>query len=349
MSGSFPPESPDSELWRLAPCGGCARKVPARTARRFAELAEHSRRADFMADAALVGLGAGQTTALTIDFITPIAPRLEDYGHIAAANALSDVYAVGYVPRFALAVSCVPQGPATEEFLIALEAAAVCLAKAGCVLVGGHSVVDPEPKLGFAVVGTPNRTGRDLSTGARPGDALILTKPLGVGILTSAYRAGLIERAELEPAISTMSRLNDFVIGLVEGPLGEHISAATDVTGFGLLGHLKELCARCGVGAMLDVGSVPLLPEVARLAAQGVSTSAATANREYVAAECTGLSALPPGEQIVLTDPQTSGGLLLAVHPRHVDAVLRRLPHDVGPTAVIGRCTDRAGHLAVAA
>jgi selenide, water dikinase len=169
-------------------------RLHAGIARRFAEFAEHSQRADFMADAAPVELGVRQTTALTIDFITPIAPRLEDYGHMAAANALSDVYAVGHVPRFALAVSRVPQGPATEEFLIAFEAAAACLAEAGCVLVGGHSVVDPEPKLGFAVVGTPNRTGRDLSTGARPGGVLILTKPLGVGLLTSAYRAGLIAR-----------------------------------------------------------------------------------------------------------------------------------------------------------
>ncbi|WP_202235126.1 selenide, water dikinase SelD [Actinacidiphila reveromycinica] len=340
---------PRTELWKTARCGGCARKVPALTAQRFARLAGQGDGQDlgsrYMADVAAVELGDGRVLGLTVDFITSVVPSPVHYGRIAAANALSDVYVAGMVPRFALSVACVPPGAGTEEFADALDAAAAVLTDAGCALVGGHSVVDPEAKLGFAVVGVPNATGRLLVSGARPDDALVLTKPLGVGILTSSCRAGLIDEAALGPAVEAMTATNAFLVDLVEGPLGGAVHAATDVTGFGLLGHLKEMCVRDRLGATLSPTSLPVLDRVWDLAAGGAHTSAFETNTQYVRDVCgEGLAALRPEERIVLTDPQTSGGALLAVAPEALDAVLAELPGPPG-SAVVGRLTADSGRI----
>lgn len=340
-----------TELWKTAPCGGCARKVPALTAQRFARLAgqgsAQSSSSTYMADVAVVGLQDGRLLGLTIDFITSVVPSPVHYGRIAAANALSDVYVAGMVPSFALSVACVPPGACTEEFALALEAAATVLAEAGCALVGGHSVVDPEAKLGFAVVGVPNTTGRLLATGGRPNDVLVLTKPLGVGVLTSSCRSGLIGEAALGPAVDAMTSTSAFIIDLIEGPLGEAVHAATDVTGFGLLGHLKEMCIRNQVGASLSVASLPVLDGVLELAAGGAHTSALDTNTQYVEDVCgAALARLPVAERIVLTDPQTSGGALLAVAPDALAEVLALLPTAPGST-VVGRLTAEPGRIAL--
>jgi selenium donor protein len=311
----------------------------------FASIAGCASEATFMGDVGIANL-QGTTLGLTVDFITPVVPDAVYFGQIAAANALSDVYAAGMVPRFALAIACVPEGQAAQAFGRALAAGSAYLAAHDCVLVGGHSVTDAEPKLGFAIVAEPNRTGRILSQGARPGDALILAKPLGVGILTSACKAGLVPIGALDEAVQTMLSSNAFLPALIEGPLGNAIHAATDVTGYGLLGHLRELCTRSAVGAEVRLDSLPILPGVRDLAGAAVHTSAFAANSEYVAGHCAPpLDSLPPADQIVVTDPQTAGGLLLFVAADAVDDVLANLPDIPYRGGVIGAATAETGIL----
>ena len=333
------------DLWSLTPSGGCARKAAPSVAHEFALLAGDAGTESFMSDVGVADLH-GHMVGLTVDFITPIVPDPVDYGRIAAANALSDVYAVGMIPRLALAIACVPEGEAVSSFARALAAGISYLAEHGCTLVGGHSVTDPEPKLGFAVVGVLNRTGRVLDRGARPGDALILTKPIGVGVLTSAYKVGLIGDRELQIAVETMLAPNSFLPALIEEPFGESVHAATDVTGFGLLGHLKEICTRSAVGADITVQSVPVLPNASELAGQGISTSAFGSNLKYVEADFgASLASLPQAAQVVLTDPQTSGGLLLFVSPEAADEIIACLPDALSAAAIIGRATAARGAL----
>jgi selenide,water dikinase len=333
------------DLWRLTSSGGCARKAPATVTFNFASLAGCGDDATFMSDVGLADL-QGNTIGLTVDFITPVVPDPVHFGQIAAANALSDIYAAGMRPRFALAIACVPEGDAASSFARALAAGSAYLAAHNCTLVGGHSVTDAEPKLGFALVGQPNRTGRILAHGAQPGDALILAKPLGVGILTSACKAGLIPIGALDVAIQTMLSSSSFLPGLIESPVGEAIHAATDVTGYGLLGHLRELCTRSAVGAEVMLNSLPVLPDVRDLAAASVRTSAFRSNSQYVAGQCDPpLASLPLADQVILTDPQTSGGLLLFVAADAVADVLASLPDISYPASVIGTATAEAGML----
>jgi selenide,water dikinase len=274
------PDQIDADgLWGLTNCGGCARKAPALVTVEFASMAGCATGAAFMSDVGLADL-QGNTLGLTGDFITPVVPNPVHFGQIAAANALSDIYAAGMLPRFALAIACVPEGDAALSFARALAAGSAYLAAHGCFLIGGHSVTDAEPKLGFAVVGQPNRTGRIVSHGAQSGDALILAKPLGVGILTSACKAGLLPIGALDVAVQTMLSSNSFLPALIESPVGDAIHAATDVTGYGLLGHLWELCARSAVGAEVMLDSLPVLPGVRELADAAVHTSPFRSNSQ---------------------------------------------------------------------
>jgi len=326
-------------LWGLTNCGGCARKAPALMTLEFASMAGCANDASFMSDVGIANL-QGNTLGLTVDFITPVVPDPVFFGQIAAANALSDIYAAGMVPRFALAIACVPEGDAALGFARALAAGSAYLAAHDCFLLGGHSITDAEPKLGFAVVGQPNQTGRILSQGAQPGDALILAKPLGVGILTSACKARLIPVTALDDAVQTMLSSNSFLPALIESPVGDAIHAVTDVTGYGLLGHLWELCTRSAVGAEVMIDSLPVLPGVRVLADANVHTSAFGSNSQYVAGHCDPpLDSLPLADQLLLTDPQTSGGLLLFVAADAVIDVLNNLPDIPYRGGVIGTAT----------
>jgi selenide, water dikinase len=330
-------------LWGLTNCGGCARKAPALMTLEFAAIAGCANDASFMSDVGVADL-QGNILGLTVDLITPVVPDPIHFGQIAAANALSDIYAAGMLPRFALAIACVPEGDVAPSFARALAAGSAYLAAHDCFLVGGHSVSDAEPKLGFAVVGQPNRTGRILSQGAQPGDALVLAKPLGVGILTSACKAGLVPIGALDVAVQTMTSSNSFLPALIESPFGDAIHAATDVTGYGLLGHLWELCTRSAVGADVRLDSLPLLPGVKELADAAVHTSAFCSNSQYVAGRCDPvLDSLPLADQLILTDPQTSGGLLLFVAADAVADVLVKLPDMPYRASIIGTATAETG------
>ena len=290
-------------------------------------------------DAAVYRLNDAQAIVATTDFFMPIVDDPNDFGRIAATNALSDVYAMGGQPLFALAIVGMPVAVLPPAVIRAILAGgeAVCAA-AGIPVAGGHSIDSVEPIYGLVVVGVvaPQELKRN-STG-RVGDALVLGKPLGVGILAAAFKQGLLEDAGYRALIDTTTRLNLAGPGLARLP-GVH--ALTDVTGFGLLGHLLEMCRGARLRARVDDLSLPVLPDAARLAAQGVVTGASARNW----AACAGEVVLAPGigatRRALLTDPQTSGGLLVSCAPDTVPAVLAEFRrHGCAEAAVIGRLVE---------
>jgi selenide,water dikinase len=248
---------------------------------------------------------------LTADFITPVVDDPVDYGAIAAANALSDVYAMGGTPLTALNLAGFPRdsldlGVLTEI----LSAAAATVHDAGAITVGGHTIDDPELKFGLSVVGRvhPDRVVRN--RGARGGDVLYLTKPLGVGIASTAAKQDRLPPGLLAVAVAQMRQLNREAS---EAMVAVGVSAATDVTGFGLLGHLRELVAASGVSARVESDQVPVLEGILELAGAGVVPSGTRRNLASIEAVTTFAPSISAAQRLVLADAQTSGGLLIAV------------------------------------
>jgi selenide,water dikinase len=261
-------------------------------------------------DAAVYLLPGGQGLVHTVDFFTPIVDDPYDWGRIAAANAFSDVYAMGGRPVTALNLVAWPvQELSLHQLARVMEGGGAVARQAGVVVLGGHSIHDPEPKYGMAVTGfvDPNRVVRNSTM--RVGDRLFLTKPLGLGIITTAVKRGEASPEQLALAVETMTSLNATA---AEVMVEIGVSAATDVTGFGLLGHLHIAARMAGVAARVDASSIPLLPGTLDLAERGVVPSGTNANHLYVAPS-TDWGDLPEAEQLVLADAQTSGGLLIAV------------------------------------
>ena len=272
---------------------------------------------------------------LTVDVISPIADDPRDFGRIAAANALSDVYAMGGRPVAALDIVCFPvKSEPPETFREMLRGGIEVLAGAGAALVGGHSVDDPELKLGFQVTGVVDPRRMLTKGGARPGDVLVLTKPLGTGLVSTAMKRKAASPEAIRAAIASMVTLNR---AASEAALAHGVVACTDVTGFGLVGHLREVVLASGVGVDLDVAAVPALPFARDYAAAGLSPGGTKRNRDFAGCLVDGLDSLPPDDAALLFDPQNSGGLLMAVPPGEVDSLLRRLVSDGVRAAVIGR------------
>jgi len=291
-------------------------------------------------DAAVYRLGPDRALVATVDFFTPIVDNAADWGAIAAANALSDVYAMGGRPLFALNLVGWPRGVLPFELLAdVLRGAGAIAQRAGCLMLGGHSIDDPEPKFGMVVLGDVHPDRMMTNAAARPGDLLVLTKPLGTGILTTALKRDLIGERDLDDAVRVMTTLNE---GAARAALAQGIRAATDITGFGLLGHLGNILAASGVGARIDFSRLPLLPRALELAARG-SVPAGT-RRNYEAASVRWDESLTEPERLMAVDAQTSGGLLLAVPPARRDALLGALEHEQTPArAVIGEITPEPG------
>lgn len=278
---------------------------------------------------------------LTVDFFTPVVDDPREYGAIAAANSLSDVYAMGGEPFAALNVVGFPAASPDLPLEIMgeiLQGGAEKAAEGGVAIIGGHTVDDPEPKYGLSVVGRvhPDRIVR--KGGARPGDHLVLTKPLGTGILTTALKQSRIGDAELREAVSVMATLNaDAARAMME----HDPHAATDVTGFGLLGHLSEMLRDSSVGAQLSLAGIPLLDGAAELAADNVAPGGTHKNLAAVQDRCVWAEGLGSAARLLLADAQTSGGLLIAVSPDRADSLLKRLQELGTPAAArIGRITD---------
>ncbi len=273
-------------------------------------------------DAALWILDEKRAGILTLDFITPVVDDPYVFGQIAAANALSDVFAMGGTPVVALNVAGFPVNCQPVEILRdILKGGQERVLAAGAVLAGGHSVEDEEPKYGLTVYGEVDRDRIWRVTGARPGDALILTKPLGTGIIITALQAEMDEPGEVEAAVKAMTALNDLPRHLPEDLYGA-VSACTDVTGFGFAGHLLDMLAEKELDVILDAPSLPLLPGAAEKAAIGLVPAGSYRNRELYEGRVDRLETIPPERADVLFDAQTSGGLLLAVEAKQADAML---------------------------
>ncbi len=295
-------------------------------------------------DAAVYRLSADRALVATVDFFTPIVDDPASWGAIAAANALSDVYAMGGRPLFALNLVGWPRGKVPFEVLgEVLRGAAGITQQAGCLMLGGHSIDDPEPKFGLAVIGEVHPDRMLTNAAARPGDRLVLTKPLGTGILTTALKRNLLAEADLAAAVASMTALND---GAARAAALAGVRCATDVTGFGLLGHLGNILAASGVGARIDVARLPVLPKALELAGAGCVPGGTQRNHDGARAAWS--AELSPAERFICTDAQTSGGLLLAVPPDRVDDLLAALRREATPSAaVIGEILPASHGLSV--
>jgi selenide,water dikinase len=287
-------------------------------------------------DAAIYDMGNGTGLISTVDFFMPIVDDAYQYGQIAAANALSDVYAMGGRPFLAIAVLGWPVEKLPPSLAQRVIAGAKDICKqAGVSLAGGHTIDSPEPFFGLSVNGHIPITDIKKNSSAQEGDILFLTKPLGTGALTTALKRGLISDQEMQPCIDSMSQLNS--IGADFGPL-DYVHALTDVTGFGLIGHLIEMCEGSGLSAELYYGEIPLLGQVKELSAKFIYADNTMRNWKSYESKVEGIS----GESLLtLCDPQTSGGLLIAVSPHREQELSALLSSHHLPVARIGRMITR--------
>ncbi len=297
-------------------------------------------------DAGVYALDERRALIATADFITPVCDDPRRFGRIAAANALSDVYAMGGEPLFALNLCCFPEDGIPEGVLgEILMGAGEKLGEAGAALLGGHSVRDPELKFGLAVVGEADPRRLLTNAGARPGDQLLLTKPLGTGVLVNAFKFDKIGESELQPALVEMERLNR---AAARWALEHGAHGATDVTGFGLAGHALGMARASGVGVALRLADLPVHAGFAELAARGVTTGCTAGNRRHVGDRLREGRALGAEERELLFDPQTSGGLLIAVPPAGAVGLLADLRSSGHQAAAIGEVTAGEPRIEVA-
>jgi len=317
------------------------RHVPVATDPRI--LVDASRRDD----AAVFQMAPDRAIVATVDFFTPIVDDPYDFGRIAATNAFSDLYAMGATPLFALNLVGWPRDTLPFELLgEVLRGGADVARAAGAFVLGGHSVDDPEPKYGMAAIGEVHPDRIVTNAGARPGDALVLTKPLGTGVLTTALKRDLLTESDVAAAVTTMTTLN---AGAARAMLGVGVHAATDVTGFGLLGHLRTLLEASGAAAEVRAAAVPLLPHAREAAERGAIPGGTERNAASVADAVSFAPGVDQMTRLLLADAQTSGGLLVAVAVERADALVAALRREATPAAaVIGRVvTGTPGTIAV--
>jgi selenide,water dikinase len=279
----------------------------------------------------------------TVDFFTPVVDDPWDFGQIAAANALSDVYAMGGRPRTALALVCwPPSGLAPEILGRILAGGEEKCHEAGCSIIGGHSIQDEELKYGLAVTGTAHPDRLWTNAAAAPGDVLILTKALGTGILTTALKNGILDQDAIAPAVESMKRLSGSAAGLA---LEAGVRAATDITGFGLVGHGVQLADASGVTLVFESAALPLFDRVEALGLGGQVPGGGRSNRSYFEPRAKIAESVTEGRRLAAFDPQTSGGLLLATPAGHAAELVGRL-REAGweRAAIVGRVEPRGAH-----
>ena len=329
---------PEIKLTKLASCAGCGAKVGAGVLARLLGDLQVLRDERLLVgfdksdDASVYKLSDDLALVQTVDFFPPIADDPYVFGAIAAANALSDVYAMGGEPKLALNVMAVPKDLPGEAVHALLRGGYEKCYEAGVIITGGHSILDPEPKYGLAVTGFVHPDRVLTNSGARPGDLLLLTKPLGIGVLTTANKAGLLEPETLAYANRLMTTLNK---SARDAMVKYRVHACTDVTGFGLLGHGTEMAQGSGVELHIDTAGIALIPEALDFARMGVLPEGMYRNRSFAEPQ------VDPGRtelaiQDLLYDPQTSGGLLMAVDPADADALLAELAGTVPAAQRIG-------------
>jgi selenide,water dikinase len=339
--------APTIRLTELTTCGGCAAKLGADAlAEALAGLGidpadganghRHGAAADGSTgliagldppdDAAVYVVAPGVAVIGTLDFFPPLVDDPWTFGEIAAANALSDVFAMGGRVLFALSVAAIPEDFPPAAFRAILEGASSKVREAGGMLAGGHTIRDLEPKYGLAVIGVASPDHLFRKGGAQPDDLLILTKPLGTGLLVSGRRQGRTSDADLAAGVDSMRALNRTGAEVL---VAHGIRGATDVTGFGLLGHGLEMARASGTRFVFDADRLPMLDGALDLARAGVETSGAAHNRRYVLPALTLDAGVPPELVTLAHDPQTSGGLLAAI-PRAAVKDLHRALEDAG-------------------
>ena len=300
-------------------------------------------------DAAVYKMSDDRAIVATLDFFTPIVDDAYTFGAIATANAFSDVYAMGATPLLGLSIVAWPRDPKLLPLLNKAMLGATDVAKqAGVFVLGGHSIDDAEPKFGMVAIGEVALTDLVSNADSKVGDVLILTKPLGTGIMTTALKRDLITEEQLQPAVESMSKLNADAAGVIRDHR-DAVHAVTDVTGFGLLGHLRNMLEACGHSAKINASALPVIPLVRDLIEQGVLPGGTRRNHE-AACEITKWSdSVSETDQYLMTDAQTSGGLLIAVDPNHADALLQSLAAaGTLAQAVIGEIIPRDEHLITA-
>lgn len=285
-------------------------------------------------DAAVYKMNDDLAIVLTVDFFPPIVDDPFIFGEIATANALSDVYAMGGKPLIALNIVGFPVGLPHDILGEVLRGGASKAQEAGVLIVGGHTVDDEEPKYGLSVTGVVKPGSQVTNTGARPGDALVLTKPIGTGIITTAGKQRRVSDDTLNRAVQIMSELNR---AASEAMMSVGVNACADITGFGLLGHLRLIAQGSAVAARVNVAAIPVIDGVSDLLAEGIAPGGTHRNLESIADLVHWHPDIDDQTRILLADAQTSGGLLIAVAPAKLDALLDALAHaGVQTRAVIG-------------
>ncbi len=338
-------ESTRVSLTDLAVAGGCAAKYPAA---RLEELlagflpAESENLLVGLApsdDAAVYRLDERRALVFTVDFFPPLVDDPDDFGTIAAVNALNDVFAMGGQPILALSVAAFPEELADDAVAAILAAADRTVREAGGLLAGGHTIRDTEPKYGLAVIGTVSPEGVWRKSGARPGDALFLTKPLGTGLVLAGVKAGVLGAAERAAAVALMRTLNREAADTLRTASP---NAVTDVTGFGLFGHAVEMAERSGVALHIEAERLPGLPGSLATAAQGIRTGGDPRNREFADGRVFGDGILSELDALGF-DPQTAGGMLVSLPAAHGVALEAEFRARDLFLARIGRVEEGAG------
>ena len=333
-------------LTELVEAAGCAAKIaPGELAGVLADLPRVPSEKllvgfDASDDACVWDLGDGRGLISTTDFFPPMVDDPFLFGQVAATNALSDVYAMGGSPALALNLLCFPNCLGIEVAGQILAGGAEVCSRAGCVVAGGHSINDHEPKYGLAVTGFVELGQLLANGGAQVGDALVLTKALGTGILTTAAKAELLDAAGLRVATDSMTTLNEAPLRLAR-ELGVWPHAATDVTGFSLMGHSCEMAEASGVTLEVDAAAVPVMARAREMATLGLIPAGAYRNRDFFAPRVAMAEELPLDLADVLFDPQTSGGLLLALGEKDAEQLVDALVDEGLPAALIGRAVPR--------
>ena len=335
-------------LTAYATGGGCATKIPQSELHDMlaglplpVESAQLIVGAATSDDAAVYRLGDDVALVVTTDFFAPVVDDPGDYGAIAAANALSDVYAMGGIPLLALNIVAWPPADVLPESVLVevLAAGAATVRAAGAVIAGGHSVRDQEPKYGLAVVGTVHPDRVTSNARGRPGEVLVLTKALGTGVVSNATKLGDAPPDVAAAAVASMRALNRDAAAVAAR---FEVRCVTDITGFGLLGHARNIALASGCGVEIEAASLPMLPGVPDLVEAGLVPGGSRRNQAFADTWTSWDDSVSPLQRTVATDAQTSGGLLLAVDPPRVDALVADLLGSGGVAAVVGRLTDAA-------
>ena len=326
------------KLTKLAKCAGCGAKVGAGVlAKLLEDIKVHSDPNllvgfDKSDDASVYKVSDDLALVQTVDFFPPIADDPYTFGAIAATNALSDIYAMGGEPKLALNIMAVPEKMPREAVHQLLKGGYDKVYEAGAIITGGHSILDDEPKYGLAVTGFVHPDKLLKNCGAEPGDMLFLTKPLGIGIITTAAKVDMVSKETYAHAIQLMTTLNKSARDVI---VKYRVHACTDVTGFALLGHACEMAQGSNVEIHLDVSKIDLIKEALDLATIGIIPEGAYRNRAFAEEHVDGGNVLL-AKQDMLYDPQTSGGLLVAVHPDDATAMYAELKEAVPSAQCIG-------------